>query len=222
MLKFKTSMLQCYLVIGSQDLTKGANIFEFVEETLKNGVTAIQYREKGLPLKTPIEKEKIAFGLRKITKKYNVPLIIDDDWQLALKCQADGIHIGQSDIKITELVAFLGQLSSQTPFIGLSVKKIKELPDTAVSAKISYLGSGPVFKTNSKPDAGTEIGIIGIKRLIANTNLPVVAIGGIDNENVNLLKPVAVAGVAVISTITKAQPSKLKNVINSLKIKQYF
>ncbi|MCT4395502.1 thiamine phosphate synthase [Periweissella beninensis] len=217
MLKFETNMLQCYLVVGRQDLKPGTDILEFVAIALASGVTAVQYREKGPMAPNDTTKQAIALGLRRVTKQYNVPLIIDDDWQLALQCQADGIHIGQSDVKVTELVNILTQRSLQPPFIGLSVSTPEQMPNAIIASHLSYIGSGPIFATNSKQDADPVIGIVGLRKIIAITNLPIVAIGGIDYNNIQYLKNLPISGVAIISALTKAPINKLPTIVQQLK-----
>ncbi|MBM7543828.1 thiamine-phosphate pyrophosphorylase [Weissella beninensis] len=217
MLKFETNMLQCYLVVGRQDLKPGTDILEFVATALASGVTAVQYREKGLMAPNDTTKQAIALGLRRVTKQYNVPLIIDDDWQLALQCQADGIHIGQSDVKVTELVNILTQRSLRPPFIGLSVSTPEQMPNATIASHLSYIGSGPIFATNSKQDADPVIGIAGLRKIIAITNLPIVAIGGIDYNNIQYLKNLPISGVAIISALTKAPINKLPTIVQQLK-----
>ncbi|CAH1851890.1 thiamine phosphate synthase [Convivina praedatoris] len=197
MYKFEPEILDLYLVGGSQNVAGNqARFLEILEQACQLGITAFQYREKdGSRLN---EQEKIALGqqIRKITQQYQIPLIVDDDWQLAQEIGADGLHLGQNDTPLIDLLPKVSNL-----ILGLSVHDQQELPATNILNQLDYLGVGPVFNTDSKTKIQSPIGLTGLKQLNLITNKPIVAIGGIHSDNARAVRATGVAGLAVISAI---------------------
>lgn len=167
-------------------------LYSQVEQALKGGATFIQLREKDL-------EEEVFFSeameLKELCKKYRVPFVINDNVELAKKVDADGVHVGQSDMKIKEVRKILGK----NKIIGVSAGTVEEAL-SAQAENADYLGVGAVFHTGTKSDAST-VSHDTLKAICAAVNIPVVAIGGITKENVEELKESGIAGIAVVSAI---------------------
>lgn len=136
-----------------------------------------------------------ALLLKKALAGTGVPLLIDDHIDIALISKADGVHVGQEDLPANEARDILGP----DAIIGLSVGNLLELE--TVTDAVDYLGVGPVFSTSTKKDAGSSIGIDGLKTVVEKTFLPVVAIGGINKSNASACIQAGAKGVAVVSAI---------------------
>lgn len=163
-----------------------------VEQALKGGVTILQLREKEL------EENKFlneAENLNKLCKKYNVPFIVNDNVDIAIKCNADGVHIGQDDMNAATVREIIGK----DKILGVSVRNKKEAI-LAETMGADYLGVGTIFDTSTKLDADT-VSIEELKNICETVGIPVVAIGGIDEENIIKLKGSKIDGVAVVSAI---------------------
>ena len=162
-----------YFVTDSQLSKKG--IFSDVNDALKAGCKIIQYREKN------IDFNKMVYEAKHLKKKCNGKAIflINDRLDVALAVEADGIHIGKSDVSFKDARKSLGN----NKIIGLSVDNVKEAIDAEV-AGANYIGLGPIFKTFTKKDAGNPCGIKMLKNVRKNIKIPIVAIGGITKKNV--------------------------------------
>ncbi|KRN12109.1 thiamin-phosphate pyrophosphorylase [Fructilactobacillus fructivorans] len=141
--------------------------------------------------------------LRKITTKHHVPLIVDDDVNLANEINADGIHVGQSDESVQKIIH-----DNPNLIVGLSISTESELEYSKPLIGINYLGIGPIFPTISKADAKPPIGINGLVQLQNQVSLPVVAIGGINTSNCQSIYQASKAGIAVISVIMDSKNVK--------------
>ena len=193
-------MLAVYFISGTQDIIKGS-LFSVLEEALQAGITCFQYREKGTgSLTNPIEIEETARKCQQLCQKYKVPFLVNDDVELALKIGSDGIHVGQGDQAIEEVVELF-----QGKIVGLSCETQKHVELANQFSEISYYGIGPVFGTISKADAVQPIGLEKLDRYAKISEKPVVAIGGISTKNSQAVLNTAVAGVSVISAITRAE-----------------
>lgn len=170
----------------------GRTVKEQVEDALKGGATFIQLREKELDYESFLAE---AFEIKEICRKYNVPFVINDNVDIAIECDADGVHIGQSDMEAGNVRKKLGP----NKIIGVSVHNLEE----AYAAKrhgADYLGVGAVFSTNTKLDADTtSFGVV--YDICHKVDIPVVAIGGINENNILELKDTGIDGVAVVSAI---------------------
>ncbi|WP_447408207.1 thiamine phosphate synthase [Weissella confusa] len=212
----KKELLQRYFVAGSQnfpDLTL-AEYEERLAVMMQSGITAYQFREKNPALSTD-EKQALAMRLREKARELAVPFIVDDDVALAIAVEADGIHVGQDDMPIADVVT---QVAGQM-IVGLSVRNKAEMVAAQSVMGIDYLGVGPVFATTTKADAATPLGLDGLTTTLnANTKqLPTVAIGGITLEDLPALRQSDVDGVAVISLLSEAPD--VRSVINEMKAK---
>lgn len=195
---FDPNMLRVYLVGGTQDTGNDPDRFlRDVETALKAGVTAFQYREKDGSQLNHVETVQLARRLRKLTRQYQVPYFIDDDEELALQVEADGVHVGQKDQRIEEVI----QRAGGKLLIGYSCNTVAQIAKANRLSAVDYIGAGPVFPTNSKGDADPAIGVDQLKQLNTASQHPMVAIGGISQANLADVLNTGVAGVAVISMI---------------------
>lgn len=163
-----------------------------VKECLEGGVTFLQLREKNLDEEAFCEE---ALEIKKLCKEYSVPFIINDNVDVALRCDADGVHVGQSDMEAQDVRAKLGS----DKIIGVSARTVEQ----AVKAEkmgADYLGVGAVFSTSTKLDA-REVSWDTLKEICETVSIPVVAIGGITADNLSQLAGTGVDGVAVVSAI---------------------
>ena len=161
---------------------------------LEGGMTYVQMREKGDPM-TEDELLTEALALKALCEEYGVPFVIDDDVELAKKCGADGVHVGQSDMACVEARKALGERK----VVGVSAQTVKQ----AVQAEkdgADYLGVGAVFPTGSKDDAD-DVSHDTVKAICEAVSIPVIAIGGISKDNVGQLAGIGLDGIAVISAI---------------------
>ena len=170
----------------------GGSLYEAVEKSLKGGVTCLQLREKNLDIERFLQE---AQQLKPLCRSYGVPLIINDNVEIALKSDADGVHIGQSDGDIAGTRARIGH----DKILGVSAATVKEALE-AERAGADYLGVGAVFLTSSKNDA-ENVSLSTLRDICNAVSIPVVAIGGITLENVSLLNDSGICGIAVISAI---------------------
>lgn len=188
-------ILKLYLVTDSVIL-KGRDFYNCIEEALKGGVTILQLREKESSGKEFLEK---AYKLRELTKKYNVTFIINDRVDIALLVDADGVHVGQSDISPSEVRKLIGN----DKIVGVSTRTLEESIE-AKNKGADYLGIGAMFGTSTKLDA-KSVSIDTLKHIKENSNLPIVAIGGINLENIKDLEECNVDGYAIVSAILGAK-----------------
>ena len=168
---------------------------------LEGGMTYVQMREKGDPM-TEDELLTEALALKALCEEYGVPFVIDDDVELAKKCGADGVHVGQSDMACVEARKALGERK----VVGVSAQTVKQ----AVQAEkdgADYLGVGAVFPTGSKDDAD-DVSHDTVKAICEAVSIPVIAIGGISKDNVGQLAGLGLDGIAVISAIYAADDLK--------------
>lgn len=187
-------------LVTNREILKNKTLYEAVEDAILGGVTIVQLREKNLSYK---EFLKIAKELKKLTDKYNIPLIINDNIQIAKEIDASGVHLGQSDENIEKAKKILGK----NKLIGISVGNEKEARE-AISLGADYLGIGTIFYTKTKKDIKTPIGIEGLKKVVTNITIPCVAIGGINKKNIKEIMQSGVDGVAIISDILEKDDIK--------------
>ena len=197
-MKFDRRQLMVYAVTD-RAWTGKMSLCEQVEAALKGGATMVQMREKGLTNDTVQDYLEEARSLRALTERYKVPLIIDDNIKLALLCGADGVHVGQSDIKGRNIRAMIGP----DRILGISAGTVEEAR-AAEKAGDDYIGVGAVFGTSTKKDA-RNLSVEKLREISASVSIPVVAIGGINRSNVGELSGSDVDGIAVISALFGAE-----------------
>ncbi len=189
---------QTYLVT-QQTLSEGRSTVDIVEQAIEGGVDAIQLREKGMSAK---DRYDLGQTLRELTAAAGVDLIVNDRIDLARAIDADGVHLGQSDLPISTAREQLGD----DAIIGASVSTVSEARLAAITGA-DYLGVGAIYGTTSKPEAPTAddgLGLDALSDIVQTVRIPVTAIGGITPENA--AEPIAAgaSSVAVISAITAA------------------
>lgn len=173
----------------------GQSLVYAVEEVLAGGATMLQLREKHLEHRDFLAQ---AQELLPLCRKYHVPLIINDDVQVALESGADGVHVGQSDMAVQAARSILGP----DKIIGASAHNASEAL-AAVAAGADYLGCGAVFGSTTKADAGL-LSLNTLREIRAAVRVPIVAIGGINRQNIARLAGSGVDGVALISALFAA------------------
>lgn len=173
----------------------GKRLYDAAESALQGGVTFLQLREKSAGTMPRASLLKEARELLTLCRRYRVPFVIDDDVELAMAIGADGVHVGQSDMEAGTARRRIGK----DKILGVSVQTVKEAR-IAAECGADYLGVGAVFPTNSKEDAEI-VRYETLKEICSAAAVPVVAIGGINDENVMQLAGSGIAGVAVISAI---------------------
>lgn len=172
---------------------------EQVEEALKGGATFVQLREKELDDDTFLAE---AIEIQELCKRYNVPFVINDNVEIARKMNADGVHVGQSDMEAGNVRALLGE----DKILGVSAQTVEQAI-LAEARGADYLGVGAVFHTGSKADAD-DVSHETLKAICEAVSIPVVAIGGIGRHNVLELSGSGICGIAVISAIFAAKDIK--------------
>ena len=183
-------------------------LYDQVEKALKGGATFIQLREKNLDDES-FYKE--AVEIQSLCKKYHVPFVINDNVDIAVKINADGVHVGQSDMEALDVRAKLGS----DKIIGVSAQTVEQAL-LAEKHGADYLGVGAVFPTGSKDDAD-DVSHETLKAICDAVNIPVIAIGGITYENVTELSGTGIVGIAVISAIFGAED--IEKATDELKIR---
>ncbi|GEO74423.1 thiamine monophosphate synthase [Levilactobacillus namurensis DSM 19117] len=202
---FEPGLLRAYFVAGSQDVP-GKDLRVVLAEMLQAGITAYQFRDKGASTLTPAERLALGRDLRDQCRAASVPFIVDDDVDMALALDADGVHVGQSDERIQQVLA---ATKDRQMFVGLSCSTSAEVAAANQLAGLAYIGSGPIYPTVSKDDADPVIGTAGLQALVAQANVPIVAIGGVTQESLPAIAQTGAAGVAVITLLTRnPQPER--------------
>ena len=167
-------------------------LYDKVKMALEGGVTILQLRAKNLDNEDFIKEAKV---IKELTKQYGVPFIINDNVEVAKAVDADGVHIGQDDMSITDARQILGD----DKIIGVSAHNVLEAVEAEKNVA-DYLGSGAVFVTETKKDV-SNLSKEELKRICESVSIPVVAIGGIGEHNAQLLEGTKISGIAVSSAI---------------------
>ncbi|MFC4322120.1 thiamine phosphate synthase [Litchfieldia salsa] len=194
-------MLKLYFVMGSPNCTR--NPRQVLKESIDGGVTLFQLREKGHGALQGEEKRQLAKELQAICKENNVPFIVNDDVDLAIELQADGVHIGQEDEPIDAVKTKIGSM-----LLGVSTHNIEEAL-LAIEKGADYIGVGPMYETKTKSDARDVMGPLMIKNMRSEgIEIPIVGIGGISLGKVRDVMNAGSDGVAVVSAISLANSAK--------------
>ena len=180
---------------------------EAVEQAIIGGCTMIQLREKNI---STLDYYNLALDIKKITDKYNIPLIINDRIDIAMAVGADGVHIGQKDIPVNVARKIIGEKM----LLGVSVISVKEAVK-AVKDGADYLGVGAIFPTKTKSDADF-VSIEELKNIRQIIHVPIVVIGGVSTENAMLFGSMGIDGLAVISAIIAQK--EIKQAAETLKL----
>lgn len=189
--------LTLYLVTDNSDDVK--KFLKTIEEGIKGGVTVVQIREKTADT---LDFYNLALKVKEITAKYKVPLIINDRVDIALAIDADGVHVGQSDMPCDVTRKLIGE----DKILGVSAATIDEAKK-AQKDGADYIGTGAVFPTATKDDA-PSVTKNELKEIVKSIDIPVVAIGGINLENASQLTDTGIAGLSVVSAIMSSDNPK--------------
>lgn len=194
-MRFDKSSMLLYAVTD-RAFAKKQTLYEQVNSAIKGGITMLQLREKEL---SEAEFLKEAEKIKPLCRTNDIPFIINDDVDVAVKCGADGVHIGQNDMAAEKVRQIIGE----DMILGVSA----QTPEQAVKAEeagADYLGVGAVFPTSTKSDA-LSVSYETLKEICASVSIPVVAIGGICAENIKELSGSGIDGVALVSAIFGAE-----------------
>ncbi|WP_130861353.1 thiamine phosphate synthase [Bacilliculturomica massiliensis] len=195
-MKCDRSSLLLYAVTDRAWTTGGRTLLQQVEEALRGGVTCVQLREKDLPAEDFLAEAR---SVKALCRKYGVPFIVNDNVDVALRCGADGVHVGQHDMGAADVRGLTGA----GMILGVSVQTVEQ----AVLAQrngADYLGVGTMFPTSTKADA-LAVSTDTLKAICSSVSIPVCAIGGICAENMDRLSGCGADGVALVSAIFSAE-----------------
>ena len=194
-MKCSKEMMLLYAVTDRM-WTGKQTLMEQVEDALKGGATCVQLREKELDEDAFLQE---ALEMKALCEKYHVPFFVNDNVEIAVKCKADGIHVGQSDMATAKVRQTVGE----DMMIGVSVHSVEEALE-AVRNGADCLGVGAMFSTSTKANADVLTKEV-LKEICDAVDIPVVAIGGISKDNMADLKGTGVDGVALVSAIFAAE-----------------
>ena len=192
-MKGKTTIDYTLYLVTDRDLFPGIRLAEAVEQAIQGGVTMVQLREK---LASSREFYTVAMEIKEITDRYNVPLIINDRLDIALAIDAAGLHAGQDDLPAR---VARKQLAGTGKILGVSAATVAEALQAQVDGA-DYIGAGSVFTTDTKKDV-RPLSLELLKKIKQAVTIPVVAIGGINENNAGLLHGTGIDGIAVVSAI---------------------
>jgi len=202
-------------VITDEQLSNGSSHAELARLACEGGADVIQLRDKTMDRD---EFMRTAAEIRRITSSYGVLFIVNDRVDVAIDVKADGVHVGQSDMALTDAVKVKGDM-----LIGVSAGDLEEAL-TAERGGADYIGYGPIFTTTSKHDARAAVGTDRLRDIVNKLRIPVVAIGGISKENAADVVRAGADGIAVISAVVsqkdvKKAAEELKNIILSASVR---
>jgi thiamine-phosphate diphosphorylase len=184
-------------VITDQALARGRSQAALVAQALEGGATAVQLRWKSGPLRDAVE---LGRALRQLCRAAGALFIVNDRLDLALAVEADGVHLGVTDLPVAEA----RRLASDDLVIGFSPETLEQAQQ-AEAAGADYLGVGPIYATTTKPDAGAPVGVAQVQAIVQRVQIPVVGIGGITAANAAEVIRAGAAGVAVIAAVFGAE-----------------
>ena len=189
--------LSLYLVTDKSDDVE--RFLSTIEEAIKGGTTVVQIREKTADT---LDFYNLALKVKEITTKYNIPLIINDRVDIALAIDADGVHVGQSDMPCDVTRRLIGE----DKILGVSAATVEEAKK-AQDDGADYIGTGAVFPTQTKDDADS-VTKEELTEIVKSIDIPVVAIGGINLNNASELKGTGIKGLSVVSAIMSSDDPK--------------
>lgn len=196
-MKSETCLNTDLYCITAEKLSRGRSNIQVVREMLAAGIRIIQYREKE---KSMMARYQECEEIRKLTREYGAAFIINDHVDLALAVEADGVHIGQEDLPI-EVVR---SLAGDELLIGVSTHSPEEAED-AVRRGADYIAIGPIFRTTTKENAGEPVGLEYLEYVAKNVDIPLVAIGGITEENILDVYRAGARCISLVSEIVGAE-----------------
>lgn len=195
-------MHQLTLCLLTHNPTKYPGSYQdFLIKAIQGGVTSVQLRDKSA---TKSDICQLALSLKKVLAPYKIPLILNDHLDIALEVDADGVHLGQNDISPLHARTLLGP----DKIVGLSIETYDQLMVANHQSCINYVAASATFASKNKTDCKTVWGLDGLKHLASQSKHPVVAIGGINEHNAQLVMKHGAKGIAVISAIHEARDPK--------------
>lgn len=195
-------LLSFYFVMGSPNCIQ--NPRKVLREAIQGGVTFFQFREKGVHCLGDKEMRELAIDLQVICQEFSIPFIINDNVQLAIELDADGVHIGQEDKPIEDVRKLIGN-----KILGVSAHNIEEA-EMAIEKGADYLGVGPMYATHTKADTQEIQGPNLIRNMRkAGIGIPIVGIGGISESNVEAVISNGADGIAVITAISQSSSPQI-------------
>lgn len=183
-------------VITDAKLSRGRSHLEVAQAAIEGGASIIQFREKEMTTRELVETAR---RLKELTSQASVPFIVNDRLDVALAVEVDGVHVGQDDMPAD----LARQLIGPNKILGVSASTVEEALQ-AEKDGADYVSASPIFTTPTKPDAPPPTGLKGLKAFVEAVNLPVIAIGGINEENAAEVIACGADGVAVISAVVSA------------------
>jgi thiamine-phosphate pyrophosphorylase len=183
-------------LVTDRGLARGRSTIDIVHSALQGGITCVQLREKNCSTLEFIEE---ALALKDVLKSTGVPLIINDRIDVALAVEADGVHLGQTDMPLTMAKKILGN----TMIIGISAESLEDAMEAEKNGA-DYLGVSPIYATPTKTDTAAPIGLEGLREIRKTVQLPLVGIGGLNRDNSAAAIRSGADGVAVVSAIVAA------------------
>ncbi|MEW4224614.1 thiamine phosphate synthase [Rossellomorea marisflavi] len=191
--------LKVYFIMGSPNCHRDP--VNILEEAIRGGISLFQFREKGQGALSGTQKKKLATALQQVCKEANIPFIVNDDIDLAVEIDADGVHIGQED----EAASIVRKRIGADKWVGVSAHTIEEA-ERAIKDGADYLGLGPIYPTSSKDDAESVKGTAIIRQFREHGfSIPLVGIGGITSTNAAAVMEAGADGVSVISAISGSE-----------------
>lgn len=191
-MKFNHTVDYGLYLVSDREVLKGRDFIKSLEEAILGGATIVQLREKEA---SSLEFYQLALKAKALTVKYNVPLIINDRVDIALAVDADGVHVGQSDLPAHIVRDMIGE----SKILGVSTTTLEE-SKKAVEDGADYIGVGALFPTGTKTDADL-VTLDQLRYIKENMDIPVVGIGGIHEGNIKTIMEVGIDGVAIVSAI---------------------
>ena len=186
-------------LVTDEKACNGKDFYKCIEESIKGGVKIVQLREKNSSTKDFYEK---ALKVKEICKNYGALFIINDRLDIAQAVEADGVHLGQTDMPIEKARKIL----KNKFLIGATARNVKEAKKTELLGA-DYIGSGAIFGTNTKDNA-KKLEMEDLKKIVNSVKIPVFAIGGINISNVSLLKNIGLKGICLVSGILSEKNCK--------------
>ncbi|MEO4054736.1 thiamine phosphate synthase [Solibacillus sp. CAU 1738] len=203
----KRDELAVYFIMGTPNCNRDPLLI--LKEALEAGITIFQLREKGEGALVGDELIQFAKNCQSLCRQYNVPFIVNDHVELAREIDADGVHVGQDDSRLSEVRTLFPH-----KIVGVSVHTMEEM-EAAIAGGADYVGIGPIYETSSKLDAKRPAGVTFLEQARkAYPTFPIVAIGGISEKNAQPVLAAGSDGVAVISAICGS--ASIKDTVNQL------
>ncbi|WP_353854241.1 thiamine phosphate synthase [Bacillus sp. Bos-x628] len=206
--------LSLYFIMGTANTDR--HPLDVIEEAIKGGITMFQFREKGEGALQGEAKKRLAEQIQVLCKEAHVPFIVNDDVQLAIEIDADGVHVGQEDANAQDVRQKIGE-----KILGISTHHIDEVKQ-AIKDGADYVGMGPVYPTKTKKDTRSVQGVSLIKEVRSHgLNIPIVGIGGITSDNAAPVIQAGADGISIISAISQSkQPRKAAEQLKSLVVSE--